>query len=58
MEEHFLKVCDRLGIPGMKKFIDYILVFDGGTSLWHDRLTFKAAAADRKFFGLLPQYFS
>ncbi|MDE6993858.1 MAG: hypothetical protein K2P41_05465 [Lachnospiraceae bacterium] len=53
-----MKVCDRLGIPGMKKFIDYILVFDGGTSLWHDRLTFKTAAADRKFFGLLPQYFS
>ena len=23
--EHFLKACDRLGIPGMKKFIDYML---------------------------------
>lgn len=26
--EHFLKACDRLGIPGMKEFIDYMLVFD------------------------------
>lgn len=23
-----MKACDRLGIPGMKKFIDYMLVFD------------------------------
>lgn len=26
--EHFLNACDRLGIPGMKEFIDYMLVFD------------------------------
>lgn len=26
--EHFLNACDRLGIPGMKKFLDYMLVFD------------------------------
>lgn len=26
--EHFLNACDRLGIPGMKEFIDYVLVFD------------------------------
>lgn len=26
--EHFLNACDRLGIPGMKEFLDYMLVFD------------------------------
>lgn len=26
--EHFLNACDRLGIPGMKEFLDYVLVFD------------------------------
>ena len=26
--EHFLNACDRLGIPGMKEFVDYMLVFD------------------------------
>ncbi|MDE6603830.1 MAG: excisionase [Lachnospiraceae bacterium] len=26
--EHFLNACGRLGIPGMKEFLDYILVFD------------------------------
>lgn len=26
--EHFMNACDRLGIPGMKGFIDYMLVFD------------------------------
>lgn len=26
--EYFLNACDRLGIPGMKKFLDYMLVFD------------------------------
>ncbi len=26
--EHFINACDRLGIPGMKEFVDYMLVFD------------------------------
>ncbi|MBD5555317.1 MAG: excisionase [Roseburia sp.] len=26
--EHFMNACDRLGIPGMKEYIDYMLVFD------------------------------
>lgn len=26
--EHFMNACDKLGIPGMKEFIDYMLVFD------------------------------
>ena len=26
--EHFLNACQRLGIPGMKEFVDYMLVFD------------------------------
>ena len=26
--EHFSNACGRLGIPGMKEFLDYILVFD------------------------------
>ena len=26
--EHFLSACDRLGIPGMREFLDYMLVFD------------------------------
>lgn len=26
--EHFMKACEKLGIPGMKEFIDYMLVFD------------------------------
>ena len=26
--EHFMNACDKLGIPGMKEFIDYLLVFD------------------------------
>ncbi len=26
--EHFMNACDRLGIPGMKEFLDYMLVFD------------------------------
>ncbi len=26
--EHFMNACDRLGIPGMKEFVDYMLVFD------------------------------
>lgn len=26
--EHFMMACDELGIPGMKEYIDYILVFD------------------------------
>lgn len=25
---HFLNACDNLGIPGMKEYIDYMLVFD------------------------------
>ncbi len=26
--EHFLNACDNLGIPGMRQFLDYMLVFD------------------------------
>ena len=26
--EHFMNACEKLGIPGMKEFIDYMLVFD------------------------------
>ncbi len=26
--EHFMNACDKLGIPGMKEFVDYMLVFD------------------------------
>ena len=26
--EHFMKACDGLGIPNMKEFVDYMLVFD------------------------------
>lgn len=26
--EHFLLCCEHLGIPGMKEFLDYLLVFD------------------------------
>lgn len=26
--DHFMNACDKLGIPGMKEFIDYMLVFD------------------------------
>ena len=26
--EHFISACDRLGIPGMREFMDYMLVFD------------------------------
>ena len=26
--EHFMIACEKLGIPGMKEFIDYMLVFD------------------------------
>ena len=26
--QHFLQACDQLGIPGMKEFLNYILVFD------------------------------
>jgi hypothetical protein len=26
--EHFLLCCDQLGIPGMKEFLNYLLVFD------------------------------
>ena len=26
--EHFMNACEKLGIPGMKEFIDYVLVFD------------------------------
>lgn len=26
--QHFLQACSQLGIPGMKEFLDYILVFD------------------------------
>lgn len=26
--EHFRNACEKLGIPGMKEFIDYMLVFD------------------------------
>jgi hypothetical protein len=26
--EHFLLCCEQLGIPGMKEFLDYLLVFD------------------------------
>lgn len=26
--QHFLQACGQLGIPGMKEFLDYILVFD------------------------------
>ena len=26
--EHFMNACDKLGIPGMREFIDYMLVFD------------------------------
>lgn len=26
--EHFIKACDKLQIPGMKEYIDYMLVFD------------------------------
>lgn len=26
--EHFMNSCEKLGIPGMKEFIDYLLVFD------------------------------
>lgn len=26
--EHFMNACEKLGIPGMRKFIDYMLVFD------------------------------
>lgn len=26
--EHFRQACDRLGIPGMQQFMDYMLVFD------------------------------
>lgn len=26
--EHFMQACGRLGIPGMKEFLDYMLVFD------------------------------
>lgn len=26
--QHFIQACDRLGIPGMRKYFDYILVFD------------------------------
>lgn len=25
---HFMKACEKLGIPGMKEFMDYMLVFD------------------------------
>lgn len=26
--EHFINACDKLGIPGMSAFVDYMLVFD------------------------------
>ncbi len=26
--EHFMNACDKLGIPGMKEYMDYMLVFD------------------------------
>lgn len=26
--EHFMNACEKLGIPGMKEFIDYMLVYD------------------------------
>ncbi|MGN0132808.1 MAG: excisionase [Lachnospiraceae bacterium] len=26
--EHFINACDKLGIPGMRAFVDYMLVFD------------------------------
>ena len=26
--EHFMNACEKLGIPGMKEFINYLLVFD------------------------------
>lgn len=26
--EHFMNACEKLGIPGMREFIDYMLVFD------------------------------
>ncbi len=26
--EHFMNACDKLGIPGMKQFMNYMLVFD------------------------------
>lgn len=26
--EHFMKACDRLRIPNMKEFVDYMLIFD------------------------------
>jgi len=26
--EHFMNACEKLGIPGMKEFMDYLLVFD------------------------------
>ena len=28
VHEHFLLCCEHLGIPGMKKFLDYLLAFD------------------------------